>query len=291
MVTAYKRVLVLGGAGLVGAPIVRQLEEAGWNVRVMSRHATAARDKLGAGVELVDGDATVHGDLDGAMTGCDAVLVCVSDLLDPYLDVRVTRNALALGREHGIERIGLVSGASVAEERRWFPMIDSKFEAERLLSGSDIPWFVVRLTWPMESLVRFVRGNHADILGHQPAVIHPVAGADIGRMVARAFELDEAVGRIFTIHGPEAYTMASWLEAYGALTPAHAHVKPIPFWIASAMAAVTFDATLKAAIALMKYFEALPEFGDPTEANAILGAPEITLEQWAASRLALDPAA
>jgi 3-hydroxyisobutyrate dehydrogenase-like beta-hydroxyacid dehydrogenase len=32
---------------VVGAPIVRQLDQAGWNVRVTSRHASQARAKLG----------------------------------------------------------------------------------------------------------------------------------------------------------------------------------------------------------------------------------------------------
>ena len=34
----------------------------------------------------------------------------------------------------------------------------------------------------------------------------------------------------------------------------------------------------------MKYFEGQPERGDPKEANRILGAPAITLEQWVASQ-------
>jgi uncharacterized protein YbjT (DUF2867 family) len=104
----------------------------------------------------------------------------------------------------GIERIGLISGPSVAEERRSFPMIDAKYQAEEHLKASGIPWVIIRPTWPMESLARFAQGNRASILGRQPATIHPVAGSDIGRMVCRALELDEALGHTFTIHGLEA---------------------------------------------------------------------------------------
>src|SRR2546421_2691459 len=117
-----KPILVIGGAGLVGTPIVRQLDREGWNVRVASRHATDARAKLGPRVELVSGDANHLEDMERAMAGCRAVLICVSDLLDPYLDVRVTRNVVKLAAKLGIERVGLISGASVAEERREFPM-------------------------------------------------------------------------------------------------------------------------------------------------------------------------
>jgi NAD(P)-dependent dehydrogenase (short-subunit alcohol dehydrogenase family) len=53
-----KRILVIGGTGVVGAPIVRQLDQAGWTVRVTSRNASQARAKLSPRVELVAGDAS-----------------------------------------------------------------------------------------------------------------------------------------------------------------------------------------------------------------------------------------
>jgi uncharacterized protein YbjT (DUF2867 family) len=281
-----KPILVIGGTGVVGAPMVRQLDRADWSVRVTSRNASQARDRLGPRVELVQGDANRPEDMKRAMTGCRAVLICVSDLLDPYLDLRLTRTVVMLAPGLGIERVGLISGPSVARERRYFPMIDAKFQAEEHLKTGSVPWVIIRPTWPMESLARFVQGNRASVLGRQPAVIHPVAGDDMGRMVRRAFELDEAAGRTLTIHGPEAFTMKQWLGSYCALVRPQASVKNVPFWVLSLVALLTANRTLKAAIALMKYFENLPEFGDPEEANRILGAPTITLEQWAASRKA-----
>jgi uncharacterized protein YbjT (DUF2867 family) len=278
-----KRILVIGGTGVVGAPIARQLEQAGWNVRVASRKATQARAKLGPRAELVSGDANRREEMERAMAGCRAVLICVSNLLDPYLDLRVTQTVVELAPGLGIERIGLISGPSVAEERRSFPMIDAKYLAEEHLKAGGIPWVIIRPTWPMESLARFVQGNRASILGRQPATIHPVAGADVGRMVSRAFELDEALGRTFTIHGPAACTMKTWLGGYCALVRPQARVKNVPFWMLSVVAALSRNPNLKAVVALMKYFEGQPEHGDPAESNRILGAPTITLEQWVAS--------
>jgi len=278
-----KRILVIGGTGLVGAPIVRQLDLAGWKVRVTSRNASQASSKFGPQVELVSGDASHPEDMGRALAGCRAVLSCVSDLLDPYLDLRVIQTIVSLAPGLGIERIGMISGPSVAQERRSFPMIDAKFQAEEHLKASGIPWVIIRPTWPMESLARFVQGKRASILGRQPAIIHPVAGADIGRMVGRAFELEEALGRTFTIHGPSACTMKQWLEEYCALAHPQARVNSVPFWVLAIVAMLTRNATLKAVVKLMKYFEDLPEHGDPLEANRILGAPCITLAQWVAA--------
>lgn len=283
--TPNKPLLLIGGTGLVGTPIAWELDDAGWRVRIMSRHAHRARGKLGYRIEIIDGDAQDLADVRRAMTGCQGVLICVSDLLDPFLDLRVTENVTRLARELGVERIILISGASVAPERRSFPMIDAKYRAEEHLKASPTPWVILRLTWPMESLARFVRDNRATTLGRQPATLHPVALADVGHMVSRAFELDEALGHTLTIHGPEAFTMKAWLEKYCALTGAATQVRTTPLWVLRAMATLSRNEELKAVVELMRYFEDHPEYGDPSEANRILGTPTTTTELWVAKRM------
>lgn len=275
-----KRILVIGGAGLVGAPIVRQLCEAGWTVRVMSRKAAAAAERLSSAVEIVSGDATRAAELEPALSDCQAVLVCVSDWLDPYLDVRVTENVVQVASGQGIERIGLVTGASVSEARRSFPLIDAKLRAEALLKAGGIPWVILRPSWPMESLAQFAPGRHAVTFGRQPAEIRPVAGVDIGRLVGRAFELDEALGRTFTIHGPEAFTMKAWLERYCSLTGRPTRVTTIPLWALGVAARLRRKQSLQALLELMRHFDAGPGYGDPSDTNRLLGAPTITLEEW-----------
>jgi uncharacterized protein YbjT (DUF2867 family) len=161
-------------------------------------------------------------------------------------------------------------------------MIDAKYRAEECLKAGQVPWVVLRLTWLWESLARFVQGDRAAIIGRQPAVIHPVAGADVGRMVSRAFEPDEAVGRTFSIHGPGAGRLEDWLKEYCALVNPQAKVSHVPFWLLGTVAAITRNRQLKAAVSLMRYFDGLPEFGDPQESNRILGAPTLTLAAWAA---------
>jgi uncharacterized protein YbjT (DUF2867 family) len=279
-----RRILVIGSTGVVGLPIVHQLAQAGWQVRVMSRHAEQTQTKLSAHVELFSGDANHPGAISQAMEGCRAVLISVGDLLDPYLEARVTRNVLTQASDRPIERIGLISGPSVAEKRRTNPGIDGKYQAEELLKSGDIRWVIIRPSWPMESLARFVQGNRATVIGKQPSTIYPLAGADLGRMVARAMDQEEAVHQTFTLFGPQPYTMKMWLKEYCALCHPEIQVKNAPFWLLSLVAIITRDVTLKAVVELMRYFENLPEVGDPTLANRILGPANMTLQQWAAQR-------
>jgi uncharacterized protein YbjT (DUF2867 family) len=274
------RILVIGGTGMLGRPIVAALDRAGWKVRVTSRNASKAREGFEPHIELVSANASHLAELEEAMDGCHEVLICVSDMLDADLDARVTDNVVTAAPRLGITRIGLVSGASVDESRRYFPMTRSKYEAETQLANSGIPYFIIRPTWLMESLPRFVRGTRAMMFGKQPTVVHAVAGADVGRMVARAFELDEAVGHTFTIHGPVGHPLKEWIEEYCALTHSGARVKTVPLWMMWIMARLTRNRELAAVVSMMRYFDGLPEFGDPDEANRILGAPTITLREW-----------
>ena len=62
-------ILVIGGTGLVGKPIVRAMAQAGHRVRVMSRKARSAAGTFGPEVELVAGDAGSSRDVERALTG------------------------------------------------------------------------------------------------------------------------------------------------------------------------------------------------------------------------------
>ena len=63
-----------------------------------------------------------------------------------------------------------------------------------------------------------------------------------------------------------------------------AKVKSVPLWMLSAIAFITRNKFLKYAIGIMDYFNKVPQMGDPKEANALLGAPETTVEAWCQNR-------
>ena len=51
------------------------------------------------------------------------------------------------------------------------------------------------------------------------------------------------------------------------------------------MAAMPSHPELGAALSFFRYAEKVTEAGSPAEANALLGAPTITLEQWARTQV------
>ena len=79
-------------------------------------------------------------------------------------------------------------------------------------------------------------------------------------------------------------TMGEALARYcDALRPG-ATVKAMPYWLLTLVSLLGGKTELKQVIPLMRYFEVVPEAGDPEPANRQLGAPTTTLSAWLSLR-------
>jgi NADH dehydrogenase len=229
------------------------------------------------GFEIVQGDVTDISVLEKAMTGCYGVHISVGGPVDQVS----AENVAKLAPKIGVERISYISGATVAEKNRWFPMVTQKLEAEKAIQNCGVTFTIFCPTWPMEQLVRFARDGKPSLIGKQPLLVHFFAARDLARMISKSYQLAEAQNKRFYIYGPEAMTMKTALDRY--CTRFHPEVKSIsvmPIWLAKLLGTLTGNEMLKFASGLMAYFDKAAEVGDSSEANAILGAPETTLDAW-----------
>jgi uncharacterized protein YbjT (DUF2867 family) len=270
------RILVLGGTGLLGRPVVDRLVADGRLVRVLSRDPDRARVTLPASVEVVGGDVTDPGSVAAAVSGCDGVHISVGGPVD-RASAEVVAQVAAGG---GVERVTYVSGSTVDERNRWFPMVAQKLDAEAAVIASGVPYTILRPTWPMEQLPRFVRDGRATVIGDVLPGWHWFAAADLARMVSTAFTSPQAAGRVLYVHGPHALSMVEALREYCAAAHPGVEVSVLPVAAARALASRSGDPMLSMMAQMMAYFDAAQELGDPAEANAILGAPTTTLAQW-----------
>ena len=276
------RILVLGGTGMLGAPVVRRLQADGFRVRLLARDPEKAGEMFEE-LEILPGDVTDVSSLERAMEDCSGVHVSVGGPVDQLS----AENVAALAPGLGLARITYVSGATVCEENGWFPMTAQKLAAEEAIQACGVPYTIFCPTWPMEQLPRFARGGQPMLIGNQPTPLHWFAAGDMARMVSAAYaeaahsETEAAANKKLYVYGPEAITMLEALERYCRVV--HPEVDSVPVMpndAAQASAEATGNQMLGFFAGLMAYFEKAGEPGDPTEANQLLGAPATTLDAW-----------
>ncbi len=271
-----QRVLVIGATGLLGEPVARRLQGAGYRVRVMSRDVDRVRKRFSEPFEVVGGDALQVADLERALDGCDAVHVSIDHDQEYECVAQVLEAATP-----ELRRITYISGTTVCEENRWFPLVARKLESEAAIRASGIDATIFCPGWFMEMLGRFVHGRWVRVFGKPRQRWHFVALEDLARMVVEGYRRPEAVNKRFFVHGPQALTVPEALEAYCRVRhPEIGPVRSMPYWLARLVARLSGNAEMRKGVAMVSYLEKVGELGDASEANAVLGAPQITLDQW-----------
>lgn len=169
-----RQVLVTGGAGYVGAALVPQLLDKGYEVKVLDlfmfgEHALASV-KERPSLELIKGDIRDRALLESIMPGCDAVihLACISNdpsfELDSELGKSINYDAFApmvdIAKDSGVHRFvyassssvyGLKDEENVSEDLSLMPLTDySKYKAlcEEVLIDKREPGFVPLILRP-----------------------------------------------------------------------------------------------------------------------------------------------
>jgi uncharacterized protein YbjT (DUF2867 family) len=274
---ANKTVLVLGATGLLGEPVARCLKDDGFDVRVLARDGEKARSTFGDSFEIVQGDATNEDDIKRATEGCDAVHLSLAGEAERIGATLVAEMAAA----QGIQRISYISGCTALEENRWFPLVEDKLCAEDAIRDSGVAYTIFAPTWPMEMLALYARDGKPFLIGKMVGPFHFFAAEDLARMVSAAYQTDQAVDKRLVIHGPEGYSFTEALLRYcAALHPGVTRVSSMPVWLVRLMAALMRNDMMKLGADMAAYFDRVGELGDPTEANDLLGAPSITLDEW-----------
>ena len=239
------KILVIGASGLLAGPVIRKLDEKGYDLRLFSRSVKPSM--FVNDYDIAQGDVFNPADLEKAVSGCDAVHISLASADD----VKAVANILEVSKKNGVRRISLVSGCTVAEENRWFKFTDDKFRTEQMIMQSGIPYYIFRPTWFFESLPVFVRNGKASVPGRITERYHWVAADDLGKMVADAYSTAGAENRIYFVYGHERYTMKEMLEKYcSALHPEIKSIGETPLLPLKVIAFLTRNSQLKFAASL-----------------------------------------
>lgn len=190
-------IVIVGGAGRVGGPLTRLLEDRGYDVRSLSRRT---------GVNILTGEGLVEG-LEGA-----EVVVNVTNA--PAFDgdtageffQKSTENLVAAGKEAGVRHHLLLSivGADRLETTGYFK---AKLAQEALVAASGEPFTILRATQFFEFLPAIIEdGDEGDQVRVAAARIQPVAAEDVAADLA-ALAVRAPVLGIAEIAGPDGYAL------------------------------------------------------------------------------------
>jgi NADH dehydrogenase len=215
-----RRVFVTGGAGVMGARLVRSLIAAGWRVRALVLPGDPLRARLeDSGAEVVEGDVADAASLRGLCADVDtvyhlaAIIIAHDDALFSRVNRDGTANVVLEARASGVRHFIYVSSASVT-----YPLLTaygrSKLEAEEIVrAAGNFAYTIVRPTLVYDEtggqeflmFLRYLqRFPVVPFIGKGRALKRPVWSGDVVDGLLRLCGNPLAHGKTYNLSGGEA---------------------------------------------------------------------------------------
>jgi uncharacterized protein YbjT (DUF2867 family) len=277
-------ILVVGGTGMLGMPVARQLRADGFGVRVFSRSADKVRRVLGPDVVAAEGNVSDRAALERAVAGCWGVHVSlrgrpVGENTFERAERQGVDNVLAAARQAGVQRLTYLSDLHVLAPRNHdLQQIAVKLANEAAIRASGLRHAIFRATVFMEAL------SHASRQGRLVAPLvhsryHLLAAGDYARMVSRFYQSAAAADHELAVYGPQAIEFHAAVRRYAAAIRPGAHVYSLPVWTAALLGGVTRNAFTRTTARVLRMYQD-GEPGDPAQADGVFGKPETTFDDW-----------
>ena len=204
------RVLVLGGTGMVGGQVVRELLARHVDVEILTRDASK---RLPAGARAVAGDLLDPGTVRTVFRGKDGVfLLNAVGLTESQEGLMAVNGATAAG----VKRLVYLSVHKV-DQAPHLPHFGAKIGVEAALRASGIPTTILRPNnfyqndyWFQQALLEY--GVYPQPIGN--VGLSRVDVRDIAEAAAIAFTTDGHAGRTYDLVGPEVHTGCSTAETW-----------------------------------------------------------------------------
>lgn len=286
-------ILVTGATGVVGREAVRQLLEAGQEVRVLTRDPERAA-AFGAGVEVAVGDLARPETLAPALAGVDQVFLLTGGGPEtPLHDANLAEAALSAGVGH-VVKISIIGAEYGYDDlvSTWHLAGERALRQVAQRPGGPA-WTIIRpgeymsnarLWAPTVKARQTVFWPHGSV---EVAVIDP---RDVAAAAVRALTTAGHEGRTYRISGPEALTVADRVDKLAAALGSP--LKYVEVSVADARDAAARGGRQPLVVETTMGNLLRPEF----QANArkvlpafeqLVGRPPLTFDQWAADHRGL----
>ena len=227
-----KKITILGGAGFVGSSIVAKLDQAGYQVKVLSRRRESARHLiLLPNVQVVDCDIADNHALKHALKSSDAVINLVGILHETskssfeQIHHQLPRRVAQLCEELGVARLIHMS-ALQANKHAPSSYLKSKAAGEDAVNEFNKK---LNITIFQPSVI-FGRGDSfvnlfANLIKFLPVIFlakpnakfQPIWVEDVAQCFVNALENTATYGKTYELGGPSIYTLRELVQKVMAI--------------------------------------------------------------------------
>ena len=238
-------ILITGGAGVVGRKLCAAFLSRGLSVRVLTLPGDKGIQNLPKEVEVFEGDVTKPETLTRAFenvkTVCHLAAIILSKRKENFERINLggTKNVIAAAKNAQVQRFLFVSSISVT-----YPVLTdygkSKFECERLVKNSGIPFTIVRPTLVVEKngaaeYMLFCRYLKKTPLVFLPAggkcLKRPVRTEDLVWGIVRAATAEKAIGKTYALAGSKVLSMAEMARISLHWMGMQKRIVGVPLWL------------------------------------------------------------
>ncbi|MEV5837298.1 NAD(P)H-binding protein [Nocardia sp. NPDC052112] len=215
-------VAVIGGTGVLGAAVVRELSARGHQVRVVSRTAPADRTQEHRSADLATGSG-----LESALDGCDTVVDAVSARSRTRsVMVDGVRRLLAAEKQAGIGHHVEISivGCDLVP----FAYYRAKADQEQVVTTGEVPWTLLRASQFHELVTEILTAAARWRLApRSTAKVQPIDVDAVATRLADAVDNGPS-GRIPDIAGPTVHSLTELVDIYREHTGRKLIPLPVP---------------------------------------------------------------
>ena len=254
-----KKIGILGGSGFLGCMLARELSNAGYALKILTRARTDNHAVLGslANLEQVEVDVHDQEQLCAALSGCDAVINLVGILNEggrngsgfQHVHVALTDKVVRACRRLNIQRLLHMSAINADAAAGASHYLRSKGEAEDLAHAAT----GIRVTSYRPSVIFGSEDSFfnrfATLLKLAPLVFPlacararfaPVFVEDVAKVIVATVAGSEHDGKRYDLCGPKIYTLHELVEFTAKGSGRHRIIIPLPD-VASKLQGLAFD--------------------------------------------------
>ena len=288
-----KKISIIGGTGNLGVPVVKFLLISGFEIKLIVRNISKAKQLFGTNTKLqiIEADLKNVSELKTALSDTEYLYLNLStqttDINIPFSAEREgVFNILEAVNKGKIKQIIAISGLGAFDNVykpdgfEFVPNIIRK-QGHKLIKNSGIPYTILHCSWFADSFIIYRRNKVYSVIGNTMDPIYFTNCYDYTMHLIHATGNPEAFFKEFPIQGNKGFThpvaAKTFLDAYSENTK----VKLLPARIINFMA--LFIKGMKYVKHMNDYFSVSSEAFLAKEFNTykILGAPSLSLTQYA----------